>query len=186
MIVRRSPMGRPVCSSGNSTFSSTVHQGNSAKSWKTNVSGLRLPGGGAPRHSALPPLGCKSPPRIDSSVLLPQPDGPTIATTSPARTVNDTSSSTASAPKRWLIWSDIRSMKVSLVIAMSEATEQSMHRHSGMVRQHQTSDVQLHIGESRDSGFDASHRPGMTKLGLPSRALIEKARHLMLPADVSQ
>ena len=28
--------------------------------------------------------------------------------------------------------------------------------------QDQTSDVQLHIGESRDSGFDASHRPGMT------------------------
>jgi hypothetical protein len=27
---------------------------------------------------------------------------------------------------------------------------------------HQTSDVQLHIGESRDSGFDALHRPGMT------------------------
>jgi hypothetical protein len=23
--------------------------------------------------------------------------------------------------------------------------------------------VQLHIGESRDSGFDASHRPGMTE-----------------------
>jgi hypothetical protein len=35
-------------------------------------------------------------------------------------------------------------------------------RHSGMVREHQTSNVQLHIGESRDSGFDASHRPGMT------------------------
>jgi hypothetical protein len=33
---------------------------------------------------------------------------------------------------------------------------------SWMVRKHQTSDVQLHIGESRDSGFDASHRPGMT------------------------
>src|SRR5260370_41803889 len=29
---------------------------------------------------------------------------------------------------------------------------------------HQTSDAQLRIGESRDSGFDASHRPGMTKL----------------------
>src|SRR5450631_4788217 len=27
----------------------------------------------------------------------------------------------------------------------------------------QTSDVQLHIGESQDSGFDASHRPGMTE-----------------------
>jgi hypothetical protein len=32
-----------------------------------------------------------------------------------------------------------------------------------MVRQHQTSDVQLHIGESLDSGLDASHRPGMTE-----------------------
>src|SRR5229473_7765142 len=43
-----------------------------------------------------------------------------------------------------------------------------------MVREDQTSDVQLHIGESRDSGFDAEpvigprfartrwHRPGMT------------------------
>jgi hypothetical protein len=26
----------------------------------------------------------------------------------------------------------------------------------------QTTDAQLRIGESRDSGFDASHRPGMT------------------------
>jgi len=29
--------------------------------------------------------------------------------------------------------------------------------------QHQTSDAQLRIGESRDSGFDAAHRPGMTE-----------------------
>jgi hypothetical protein len=35
-------------------------------------------------------------------------------------------------------------------------------RNSGMVRQYQTSDAQLRIGESRDSRFDASHRPGMT------------------------
>src|SRR6187401_2068848 len=26
----------------------------------------------------------------------------------------------------------------------------------------QTADAQLRVGESRDSGFDASHRPGMT------------------------
>jgi hypothetical protein len=31
-----------------------------------------------------------------------------------------------------------------------------------MARQRQTSDAQLRIGESRDSGFDASYRPGMT------------------------
>src|SRR4029450_10955189 len=36
------------------------------------------------------------------------------------------------------------------------------HRHSGMVRKHQTSDAQLRIGESRDSWFDASPPPGMT------------------------
>jgi len=80
-----------------------VHHGSSAKSWNTKVSGLRLSGGGAPRNSAAPALGCNRPPRIDNSVLLPQPDGPTIATTSPAPTVNDTSSSTSSVPKRWLI-----------------------------------------------------------------------------------
>jgi chaperone required for assembly of F1-ATPase len=32
-------------------------------------------------------------------------------------------------------------------------------RHSGMVRKHQTSDAQLRIGESRDSGFDAVASP---------------------------
>jgi hypothetical protein len=30
------------------------------------------------------------------------------------------------------------------------------------VRKHQTTGAQLRTGESRDSGFDASHRPGMT------------------------
>jgi hypothetical protein len=33
--------------------------------------------------------------------------------------------------------------------------KQSSLRHSGMLRYHQTSDVQLHIWESGDSGFDA-------------------------------
>src|SRR5882672_1001123 len=36
--------------------------------------------------------------------------------------------------------------------------------------QDQTSDVHLHIGESRDSGSDASHRPGMTESGLLRRS----------------
>src|SRR5260370_9825233 len=54
----------------------------------------------------------------------------------------------------------------------ASATKQSRFRHSGMVRKHQTSDVQLHIGESRDSGFDASHRPGMTKRCSLSQPLI--------------
>jgi hypothetical protein len=55
-------------------------------------------------------------------------------------------------------------------IARSEATKQSSLHQSGMVREHQTSDAQSRIGEPRDSGFDASHRPGMTKSAIyPSR-----------------
>jgi hypothetical protein len=41
----------------------------------------------------------------------------------------------------------------------SEATQTPSFRDGP---QDQTSDAQLRIGESRDSGFDASHRPGMT------------------------
>src|SRR5581483_9184862 len=114
---RRSGCVSVACSNGNSTLPSTVHQGSSAKSWNTKVSGLRLPDGAAPRHSAAPELGRKRPPRIESSVLLPQPEGPTIATTSPAPTVNDTSSSTSSGPKRWLIWSAKRSIRSQACLA---------------------------------------------------------------------
>jgi len=53
-------------------------------------------------------------------------------------------------------------MKCSRFGFKQPMTVQLEGRHSGMVRQHQTSDVQLHIGEPRDSGFGASHRPGMT------------------------
>ena len=62
----------------------------------------------------------------------------------PRRSANDTSSSTSRAPKRWLIWSDIRSIWRSIPGSC----------HSGMVRQHQTRNL--------DIRFDASHRPGMT------------------------
>ncbi len=37
--------------------------------------------------------------------------------------------------------------------------------------QDQTSDAQLRFGESRDSGFDASHRPGMTRIKKRNRDL---------------
>ena len=45
-------------------------------------------------------------------------------------------------------------------------------RHSGMARKHQTSDVQVHIGESRDFGF--ASRPGMTVSLHGLRAMITK------------
>src|SRR6266480_3502678 len=45
----------------------------------------------------------------------------------------------------------------------------------------QTSDVQLHIGESRDSGFDASHRPGMTESG---RRAPQRRKRAIAPAMI--
>src|SRR4051812_3660603 len=113
-IDARSAAGRPVCSSTNSTFCATVRQGSSAKSWNTKVSGLMLPGGGRPRNAACPAVGCSRPPRICSSVLLPQPEGPTTATTSPEPTAKETPSSTSSVPKRWPIWSAISSISIRL------------------------------------------------------------------------
>jgi hypothetical protein len=63
------------------------------------------------------------------------------------------------------------------VFVRSALASQFRRRHSGMRRQAQTSDVQLHIGESRDSGFDASHRPGMTGSG-SLRSLVRADFHL--------
>ena len=56
-----------------------------------------------------------------------------------------------------------------------------------MVRKHQTSDAQLRIGESRDSGFDALHRPGMTRLGaLPHAALVADCAEVFVDAEYDQ
>jgi hypothetical protein len=74
--------------------------------------------------------------------------------------------------------------------------------HSGMARQRQTSDAQLRIGESRDSGFDAEpvigprfartrwHRPGMTAPRSHLSALYSRSCPLscaprQLPNDIS-
>jgi hypothetical protein len=48
------------------------------------------------------------------------------------------------------------------VIARSKATKQTTARHFRDGPKDQTPDAQLRVGESRDSGFDALHRPGMT------------------------
>jgi len=54
----------------------------------------------APATETVPPLGCKSPPRMPSKVDLPQPEGPTMARISPCRMVKPMSSSTDSVPYR--------------------------------------------------------------------------------------
>ncbi len=55
-----------------------------------------------------------------------------------------------------------------------------------MVRQHQTSDTQLRIGESRDSGFDAMYRSGMTVVGLFHFACDDDEHPLHRTAKIGQ
>src|SRR6266849_7860433 len=75
------------------TFSSTVRHGKSTGSWNT-IPTLRLgPLTRRPSSSTLPDEDDKRPPRIRSSVVLPQPDGPTIVTNSPSATSSVTSAS---------------------------------------------------------------------------------------------
>src|SRR5688572_10108268 len=63
-----------------------------------SVSVPRRTGAGRPSSSTSPSSGSRRPASTDSSVLLPHPDGPTSATTSPAATWRSTRSSTATSP----------------------------------------------------------------------------------------
>src|ERR1700731_2963618 len=69
--------------------------------------------------------------------------------------------------------SPVRFMARGLAEAIGDENPRHSNRHSG-AHEVRTSDVQLHIGESRDSGFDASHRPGMTVFVVLSAARLRR------------
>src|SRR5215470_239315 len=75
-------------------FSSTVYQGNSVLSWNTKATSR---GRGwsivTPEIETEPAVGCVRPPMMLSSVLLPQPEGPSRQTNSPLRISSEMSSS---------------------------------------------------------------------------------------------
>ena len=77
--LRRSTAATPRASSGASTFSSTVSQGNSAKLWKTMATFGDSSPSGLPCQNTAPDEGCESPLRMRSSVDLPQPEAPSKA-----------------------------------------------------------------------------------------------------------
>ena len=83
----------PPSMSGNATFSIAGSSGSSCPDWKTNpnaclrmrvrsASGMRSML--APRNSTWPAVGFMMPASTCSSVDLPEPDGPMIATRSPS------------------------------------------------------------------------------------------------------
>ena len=87
--------GRSTASNPISTFCNTVSQGKSAKLWKTIATWELGPVQGAPCTSTSPSDGAMSPARIRRSVDLPDPEGPSSATNSPARSSRLTCSNAA-------------------------------------------------------------------------------------------
>ena len=83
---------RPCKRSGSQTLSNTVAQGISVGSWKTKAVSLP-PHPRSAGAATVPVLGVSSPATRRSTALLPQPDGPSNATNSPAPTVSDTPAS---------------------------------------------------------------------------------------------
>ena len=81
---RRSSAPSPRAFSGASTFSRTVNHGNSAKLWNTIETLIVCEWIGLPCQKTSPPEGFDSPASMRSSVDLPEPEGPSSATISPA------------------------------------------------------------------------------------------------------
>ncbi len=100
--------GRRSLESPSETLSSTRRQGSRRASWNIRrTSGL--PGRGSCRSSSTEPaVGSSSPASRRSSVLLPQPLCPTMATNSPLPKVRSTPRSTGRAPKDlWRLFASI-------------------------------------------------------------------------------
>ena len=82
----RSMAPTPRATSGASTFSSTVSQGNSAKLWKTMETFGICPSICLPCQSTWPDEGFDRPVSMRSSVDLPEPEGPSKPTILPGDT----------------------------------------------------------------------------------------------------
>ena len=91
---RAVPRGSP-----SSTFCAMVRQGRSRGSWKAIA--VRSSTSATPESSSRmrPPVGASSPPTRRRSVDLPHPEGPTIATISPAATSTSTPRRTSRRPR---------------------------------------------------------------------------------------
>ena len=82
----RSAVGRPLLRRPRSMFSRTVFQGNSANCWNTTARSGPGAVTGRPLTLTVPDVGASKPATMRRQVVLPQPDGPTIATNSSSAT----------------------------------------------------------------------------------------------------
>jgi hypothetical protein len=83
-------------------LSSTLRQGSSTALWNTMPTSFCGPLMGLPASVSVPPLMGSRPATIFSSVLLPQPEGPTTETNSPSRMAKSSGLSDSTGPS--LLW----------------------------------------------------------------------------------
>ena len=86
-ISRRTFFSTPRSSMARATLSSTVRQGSRESAWEIYPTEGETPCTGLPSMRACPPVGTTCPANTFRAVDLPQPEGPTRATSSPRSTV---------------------------------------------------------------------------------------------------
>src|SRR5262245_40641896 len=109
-----------------------------------------------------------------SSVVLPQPDGPSSVISSPRRTCKDTSSSAAVSPKR-LVTASSATATSSDVAAAAPGAEPS----AGSLNVEHLSEAEEHGGKSQKHGreHDVQHRHRRHRwIGIFAHIVIERDR----------
>src|SRR6188472_4322091 len=80
---------------------------------------------GWPSTSTAPESGARKPAMMFISVVLPQPEGPTIATNSPSPTLKSRSSMTASRP--WSVGNPLPTLRTWILVLMNIAPPHDFH-----------------------------------------------------------
>ncbi len=96
------PRGTPARSSGSRTLVAIRAQGISAGAWKTIANrrpGTPVASNPSPHQRSVPAVGSTRPAISLSSVVLPQPEGPSSVTNSPRRTARSTGASACRPPE---------------------------------------------------------------------------------------
>ena len=182
---RRSAFGTPRTFSPYSTFCATVMCGNSAYSWKTVLTS-RLRAGSAvtsaPPSLIVPAVGCSNPAIIRSTVVLPEPDGPRIANSSPSPTARSAPSTATRSPNSFL--TPISSICGSSTAAATFVSECGLTVPEGMAHRMNSAVKAQPLGGFRGRGRDlrrgsTSQRPARSR---PSRSSAKDEPQALTPA----
>src|SRR3979409_1765580 len=129
-----------------------------------------------PSMAISPRSGIKKPATRLSSVVLPQPEGPSSVISSPRRTSNDISSSAVISPKRLVTPSNWTAMSSSPARAAVVAAGAAGGRSAGVLNVQHLSETEEDVGENQQgrSDHDIHHRDrGHRGIGIFAHVVVE-------------